>query len=185
MNGQSSTEDKPPTEELLWKVFDNVNRWLDFAEKKNGVILFGWGLIGVLFSEKLRDRLGFTCLVQCLSSAAVIIFFVAWLYALFSFLPRTKIDYALVLLGNESKKPNPPGDNLLFFGDIAKYDRDSYLAALQDEYGTKSRSDRTAGDLCSQAIQNANIALRKYRCFTRAMVLTALAAGLLVVSVFI
>jgi hypothetical protein len=61
-------------------------------------------------------------------------------------------------------------DNLYFFGDIAKYSASHYVTSLLVANGEEPRTiTRLEANLALQAIVNAGIARKKYRCFNIAV----------------
>ncbi len=107
---------------LLKEIFNNVNSWLTHAEAKNGAIIafniaclsFLWGMKGNHGAKVLN---GFSCII-ILSSTIM---------ALISFFPKT--DKSIVGRGGHA-----PEDNLIFYKDIVKYNKEDYVKAVFLQY---------------------------------------------------
>ena len=148
--------------ELLWSTFDKVTDCQRFAETKasalvvlnSGVLLF----VGQLGNgEWTQSRIGLASVIV-LSLGHL----VSLLLCLYSFVPQT----------TESRfDQNRPGeqDNLLFFGDIAKYEPQTYLQSLLERPEPYSAEERF---LARQIITNSKITLRKFILFRWAIELT-------------
>ena len=165
-------------DEQLKNIFININDWLKFAETKTATLLTGNSILifGILRTIKVQDTdfiqiiiLYFTMLLLSLSL----------LTCLISFIPSLKLPWLVTL-----KKPTE-NDNLLFFGDVAKYNSKSYLEKLFSSTSTeKSKKSFTALDnyYAEQIIANSIIALKKFRLFTFAIWLTAIAVLIIILA---
>jgi len=106
-------------EDKLWRIFENVNKWLEYAEKKNGVALVFIGVqltvLKVLSTE-----------IDCWMLAALVALGLCFLSTLWSFFPVTRISFLSRFCSNSWEKPSDK-DNLLFFGHIRKYSHKAYL----------------------------------------------------------
>lgn len=154
----------------LWKIFENVNRWLEYGERKNAYVLTFVGAelaLVKLFELPIQHW-------QTVTSLACLGF--TLLVAILSFLPKTRIPDAIYFLATSWFKPQTT-HNLLFFEHIAKHSVSDYMAALQDRYSLNPaiRGNRHLEDLCGQIVVNAGIAASKYRAFRVATVSTLIA----------
>ena len=147
--------------ELLWKIYDLVKSWLEYAEKKNAILFTIVGLeMGAL--KFLETQLDSKYL-----AITFIILAIAFFVALVSFCPKTDRLFFL-------KKAHPPEDlggatNLLFYGDIKKFSIDSYIDAIEKRYAIEVKDDRLAKDLCDQIVILSQIASSKFTMFKVAL----------------
>lgn len=160
-------------------IFKNVNEWLKFAEQKNAALLvlnggLIWGVTRAIPKDIQVDNIsywlnvaGFGCLI--ISAIACIV----------SFMPVLNDCWF-------SQGERRASDNSLFFGDIAKYDADSYLKLVLSKL-PKSEIKGTKFDLdyANQITNNAKITLTKYKWFGVASKITILGAILLSISLCI
>ena len=147
-------------EDRLWRVFDNVNRWLDYAERKNAILLTFIGMqltIGKTFIDSPS-----ACLLTAASVLAV-----CFLICLFSFFPQTAIPSWLYFWAKSSVAPESD-DNLLFYAHIAKYSVARYTEVLETYYAEPIREHRHLVDICTQIVVNSKIAYTKYSMFKAA-----------------
>lgn len=151
-------------EQRLSGIFANVNYWLKFAEAKNAAL---FAATSAMFFGIISLAQGFTNLPSELIAYLVvceIFLVVSAAFTLLSFIPRVKIPFITKL-----EKP-VDDDNLLFYGDIAKYDAEAYLKKLvETNLDDTSKLER---DYADQIIINSRITLWKYRYFNIAMWLT-------------
>lgn len=148
--------------EVLEKIFKNVNDWLNFAERKNATILSVFGFITIFsvlnYGYKFQD-------ISLLLKIGVISYLASYLCVLvstlLSLMPVTKLNKKLIN-GDKDKKVKD-SDNLWFYGDIIKYNQHEYIEALEKK-GVKEFSAMYK-QLISQIIINSHIASKKYSCF--------------------
>ncbi len=157
---------------LLKEIFNNVNSWLTHAEAKNGAIIafniaclsFLWGMKGNHGAKVLN---GFSCII-ILSSTIM---------ALISFFPKT--DKSIVGRGGHA-----PEDNLIFYKDIVKYNKEDYVKAVFLQYTQINIPDaeiqKLEMDLSDEITYNAEIVIRKYKFFGYAVKIDIFALALLV-----
>jgi len=149
-------------EERLKHTLSLVIDFVKFAEAKNAALLAANGvlIVGVLQAWSSRPH---PATWQCYYAIYLLVFLsLSVMVALVSFIPLKEFPSLLPI-----SRPTPQ-DNLVFFGDIAKYDVTQYLRALD----AQSASSHYERDLAGQIIINARVALRKYHCFTWALWLT-------------
>jgi hypothetical protein len=153
-------------EEKLRYILTMVNEWLKFAEAKNGALLVAdtailFGVFTVLNRSAAQ---------RVFIYLAVVLVIVSAISSLVSFIPQLKV------LSFTSKKRTGKKANLLFYGDIAEHDPQSYIEALHAESGTESKViEPMEVDYAQQIITNSRIAVRKYRCFNVGLYPTILA----------
>ncbi len=156
-------------------IFDNVNSWLKFAEAKNASILaFNSALIFGIF-KVFPDSASNNILLFYYLCFVVFLLLIAITMSLISFIPMLKYTY--IEFGEPSDN-----DNLLFFGDIAKY------ADFNEQYKRKVKEtlENTNNGFddyyISQTIINSKITYIKYKqfeiaiWFTFAAILTPIGA---------
>lgn len=151
-------------EETLKDIFLNVNDWLKFLESKNAVLvaLNGAAILGVL--EFIKDIESSSYLLTLYLCSFVICVGIGLVISLFSFLPQTKIPY---VWRNDIIRDS---DNLLFWGDIKKYDAITYLRNLYKNCGQDdNKYSRLELNYANQIIINAKIISRKSSCFKSAL----------------
>ena len=140
--------------EMLETIFSNVNSWLNFAEAKNAALMaFNIAMLAVTWGS--TENAGKNILFYGVNLAIVI----STIIALKSFKPDK----------GKCKKEN---DNLLFYEDIAKYSKESYLIALykkyQDTVKTEDELLKREIDYADEITYNAKIIVQKYKCFKNA-----------------
>jgi hypothetical protein len=143
-------------------VFSNVNRWLDHAEKKNAFLFSAFSLISLL-TVILNNQSSISLFLKIGSVITIGVYIVSLFFILLSLFPITKISKILLEKGKDKKLR--PEDNLLFYGDIAKYNSEEYLHAINTKYALKVDSNAIHKDLVCQIIINSNITSNKYQCF--------------------
>lgn len=156
--------------EQLKDISANVSSWVAFAEAKNGALLALDSGLALATTNMVLDRC-MPRLVLWYFYGAISFTVVSLLVALLSFLPQSHPSQG---------KPRSicEQDNLWFYGDIAQYDRYSYLAALRTSLvQTDAPENRLCVDLAGQVTTNSRIAVRKYAYFRVAVWL--LIAGVL------
>lgn len=156
-------------DEQLKNIFTNINDWLKFAETKTAALLTGNGILIFGILRTIKDQ-------EISSTQVLILYFVmlllilSLLTCLISFIPSLKLPWLVT-----SKKPTE-NDNLLFFGDAAKYDSKSYLKKLFSSTEKPEKSFTAFENYyAEQIIANSIIALKKFRLFTFAIWLTVIA----------
>lgn len=119
---------KKETEDCLLKIFDNVNYWVDYADKKSSYIIALFTVLSGFITFTLDKYNNY---ILIFGSFIFIIFYIISLFLLLcSLLPITNKFKNI----NSKCNINIAKDNLLYFGDIAKYDNDSYKSAMSDRY---------------------------------------------------
>lgn len=158
----------------LAEVFANVNSWLTFAEAKNAalVTLNGAGLLGLIGLLTNSDYKGGRPLTLYLWICAIFLV-LGLVVSLLSFKPFTlPFNGKKQLLKSQEEKLN-----LLFYGDLAKYNRSQdYLADIYKHYYNKDISEedfnRLELDYADEILINAKITVKKYQYFKLALFFT-------------
>jgi hypothetical protein len=88
-----------------------------------------------------------------------------------SFLPVTDLERSLA--GNHA--PPGPGDNLLYYGHVARYEPQALVRAVASMYVEVTPDEVAAGkrasDLAAQIVTNARITVRKLALYRAALLL--------------
>jgi len=145
--------------DILKDIFDNVNNWLKFAEAKNGAIIalnatviFGILKLGVI-NVNGNNILNYYLYV------AVFMLILSITIALLSFVPRLTHPYI------QFKKPLDK-DNLLYFGDIAKYTPYKYEERLNLSITINDENNSTLNVYyINQIVINSKITFIKFKQF--------------------
>lgn len=165
-------------ETRILNIFTNINRWLEYAERKNVIIL---SLISVeltlakyFISDSGPNKL------QIMS---LIFLGICVLISLISFFPKTVIPNWLTFWAYSTKPPKD-SDNLLFYGHIVKYSSKDYIDKLEQAYGMSISSDNYLKDLCSQIVINSQITNAKYNMFKASFWFMLIGQTLFIISVW-
>lgn len=145
--------------DFLLKVFNNVNYWLDYAERKLSYIttLFTIisGLCAFLFDIHFKNNK--------LIIVFIIVFFLIYIASLLLTLDSFSPIIDKFIKINSGDNVDMQKDNLIFYGDIAKYSVDTYKDALINRYSISINSDDyDTLDLINQIVVNSKIANKKY-----------------------
>lgn len=175
---KENVEDKALS--ILKEIFENTNRWLQFAEAKNGALigingLFLFKSVDYLF-EVINGELEINILIVGFMTA---VFFLAIIIALISFLPNTSV--IKVTTEDVSDNDNSCGDRILiFFEEISRYKnpsvylRDIYKCYLDTNVRIKSLN-KIELDYAKEILINSRITSYKYSLFKRAIKLNFIA----------
>jgi len=142
-------------EQKLWHILENVNRWLEYAERKNAILLSFIGAqltIGKIFIESPSRWI----------LAASVLLGICFVLTLLSFFPKTIIPEFVRYFAKSAPRET---DNLLFYGDISNYSVNLYTKKLEKYFGEDIRTNRYLEDICTQIVVNSQIANNKYRMF--------------------
>lgn len=156
-------------QENLKGILAGVNDWLKYAEIKNNylVVVSGVILFGTLsfIKDKQLGEIVFYYLVNVVVFDAL-----ALLTILISFLPQTKKQWFWTV------KDKKKDDNVLYYGDICKYEVKEYLDLVYNTFGQKvatcNNIKKIEIDYADQIITNAIIAKRKNTYFRIAFYFT-------------
>lgn len=163
---------------LLEKIFSNINDWLHFAEAKNAanIALVGAFITAIFNTEN----------INILSYLICIILVVSGVCSLISFIPRIeeKTD------ATEKKTANNELDeeNLLFYENIKMYSANVYLRKIIMMYFDNNKEIEIGKyqiDLSNEIIYNSGIVSIKYTCFRYAIILDIVAFVILAVYVIV
>ena len=140
-----------------------VNEWLRFAETKNAALL-AVDAGAVLALIKIAQGIDWNTPVGIWIFTTILLLLFSCVLAMISFLPDVVPKW-------KSPKKCPREDaNLLFYGDLAYYDRLSLLEAIaEQECASVPNNSAVLEDYAEQIITNSRIALRKYKFFRLGM----------------
>ncbi|UGX92936.1 DUF5706 domain-containing protein [Bradyrhizobium barranii subsp. barranii] len=153
-------EQREALEDALTSTLARAIDFIKFAETKNAALLTfasAWlvALSNLLVGDRALDRGPRTALI-----IALLLLAVAAIIALRSFLPKL----ALSTLHRDPDRSK----NLLYFGDIAKFEPSAYARRIRERYAAdpeQTVSDDYLDDLAVQVAANSRIALRKFKTF--------------------
>jgi hypothetical protein len=155
-------------EHILKDTFSNINDWLKFSETKTTALL---GANGVIIFGLFRIFKNSEVIHNYWISIVIIMFSISIFVNLASLIPSLKIPFILYKNKIEEK------DNLLYFGDIAKYSPNEYLNKLLNKENFSSIEKYYA----EQIIINSIIALKKFRLYMISISLTTIAILILLI----
>ncbi len=145
--------------ELLQKIFENTNHWLQFAEAKNAALIaFNIAVIAAVIGSDLYEK------NLPLSSFFIVGVIASTVVTLWSFKPINK--------ELEKAEKSSEIENLLHYAYIATLNRDEYIEKLCEKYWgiantQSSMISQLEKDYCQEIVENARIAVRKQKCFIR------------------
>lgn len=162
-------------QELLKEIFNNVNNWLTHAEAKNAAIV-AFNVACLSFIWGMRDIGDIKALIYIVCSGMLL----STIMALISFFPKT---------GKETKGQNgrTEQDNLIFYMDIAKYDKEQYIKAIFKQYAKKdileSEIQKIEKDFSMEITYNATVVIRKYKWFNYAVKIDGVMLAVLFIAI--
>lgn len=156
-------------ENELFNIFNNINRWLEFAEKKNTYIFSFFSLI-IIFTPFIGKLTSLNLLIKISICIFYLIYIVTITITIISLFPKT--DILKDEIENGKNKKIYDKDNLLFYGDISKYSQKEYIEALKNKYNIDVGKNIFAYNLVEQIIINSIITHKKLSCFKITSILT-------------
>ena len=120
--------DNKELDELLEKIFSNVNSWLNFAEAKNAAnVGFVVACLAAIFSLEDVNAL----LLNALLYTICIFLVISGMFSLISFLPKlgNKVIRKIPLFSKDKKRITDE-DNLIFFENIKEYSGEIFSSIL-------------------------------------------------------
>lgn len=127
--------DNKELDELLEKIFSNVNSWLNFAEAKNAAnVGFVVACLAAIFSLEDVNAL----LLNALLYTICIFLVISGMFSLISFLPKlgNKVIRKIPLFSKDKKRIKDE-DNLIFFENIKEYSGEVYIKQVCKMYFNK------------------------------------------------
>jgi hypothetical protein len=159
-------------ETTLLNIFNNINRWLEYAEKKNTYIFSLFSLM-IIFTPFIGRLSSLNSLIKISIGVFYILYVITMIITIISLFPKTIISKDK--LSNGKNKKLKESDNLLFYGDIAKYSREEYMDRLEKKYRINICESEYLIHLVDQIIINSNITQDKMNLFKYTSVLTIIA----------
>jgi hypothetical protein len=162
---------KRDIEERLGDLLDRVIDWLKFAEAKNtAAVGLSSTALGVIVTFLIAGPAAPTLAGVGLAIGAVTLM-VSLMLAVASFLPSTNLEKHLL---GEREEPGA-GDNLLFYGHLARYEPRALCRAIATHYFEAEPDDivlsKLAIDLAGQIVTNSRITVRKLALFRYSLLL--------------
>ena len=166
-----TTDIRRDVETRLSDLLNRVIDWLKFAEAKNtGAVGLSSTGLGVIVTFLVAGPSIPTLAGVGLGIGAVALM-LSLMLAVASFLPSTNLEKSLV---GGREKPGP-GDNLLYYGHVARYEPRPLTLAIAEIYfdqeGEAYTPSKLAIDLAGQIISNARITVRKLALFKYSLLL--------------
>ena len=160
--------------QYLKDVFDNVNKWLSFAEAKNGsIVIFNTTCI-VNIIKNIDDKeisiSNIWCWILCM-------FCISLIMALFSFKPNTKSIEAHIM---KKRKLNCER-NFLFYAHISELSPYEYITKLNNK-GIIVKINKIHKDYVDEIIMNSRITVWKYKMFKRSLWISIFGVILIILS---
>jgi hypothetical protein len=173
----SNTEQREALNSALTDTLSRTIDFLRFAETKNAALLtFASAWLLALASLLTSDRLPYAG-PRVAIAASLLFFALAALVALWSFLPKLKLD--------RFHRDPERQKSLLYFGDIAEFEAATYVKRFEERYSkdpTQVVSENYLHDLAIQTSTNSTLALRKFNIFNVGAALVMLALIILTVT---
>jgi hypothetical protein len=153
--------------DLLSRVID----WLKFAEAKNtGAVGLASTGLGVIVTFLVAGPPIPTLAGVGMGIGAVALM-LSLMLAVASFLPSTNLEKHLL---GAQEKPEP-GDNLVYYGHLARYQPKTLVRAIAEQYYDYEQDDfvpsKLAVDLAGQIVTNSRITIRKLGLFRYSLLL--------------
>lgn len=160
-------------EDRLKYTLQFVNDWLKFSEAKNAALVALVAVIMTKFSTGLWNEASgwiwwcYALGVWCITGGGAL--------SLMSFIPSLTFEWKPKI--NEQCATR----NLFYFGDVADLSAFDYLDAMYGAAASgENQKQKLELDLAGQIVTNSKIAIKKYRQFTRALILSL--AGFVLVA---
>lgn len=164
-------------QDLLKDIFDNVNNWLTHAEAKNAALV-AFNIACLSFISDMKDMVN----VEILYYIVCVGMLLSTILALISFFPK---------MGKETKDQSKHSDrdNLIFYMDIAKYNKEQYIKAVFKQYVKTDILDtevqKIETDFAEEITYNATVVIRKYKWFNYAIKTEILMLVVLVITLIV
>ncbi len=161
-------------QDLLKDIFNNVNNWLTHAEAKNvAIVAFNVACLSLISEIKDIANIKILYYIVCVGML------LSTIMALISFFPK---------MGKETKNQGSrsDSDNLIFYIDIAKYDKEQYIKAIFKQYAgidiLDTEVQKIEKDFAEEITYNATVVIRKYKWFNCAIKTEILMLVMLVIT---
>lgn len=157
-------------EELLYKIFSNVNEWLKFAEAKNAALVaFNSAAIAGIMQAYPTDNPD----LMIFKGIMIALFAISICASIYTFLPVLSKTFNYQKLNDTEFEKEKAKFNSLFYGHHCKITKEQLLALLNIKAPiTNPVVPNLEMDIADQIITNSEIAMSKYKLFTFAAYLT-------------
>lgn len=164
-------------QDLLKDIFNNVNNWLTHAEAKNAALVaFNIACLSFISDMKESVNVGILYYIVCVGML------LSTILALISFFPKMGKD-------TKDQSRHSDRDNLIFYMDIAKYDKEQYIKAVFRQYAKMDILDTEVQKIethfAEEITYNAAVVIRKYKWFNYAIKTEILMLVILVITLII
>jgi hypothetical protein len=174
-------------ESKLFAIFQIVNDWLKYAEAKHAGLLVVCGAGPAAILTVLYSSVSVSPNWQQWLFASLFCFLLGGIVSLFSFMPRVNRTHWTALMSGWGEVSEL--DNLLYFGDLSKYDAAQLVTSICERYSLtttpKSIQVGEARDIAMQIVINSRITRVKLRLFTAALVCIVVAIALLLLRLLL
>lgn len=180
------------TEERLWKIFENTNKWLEYAERKNTYALTFIGFQLTLLTALVNEvspwlYVSLVCLGICFLLTILSLFPVTWIFTLQEErTKKAKVCREHKDLSNHSNKQLDGleySENLIFYGHISRHSNESYVDRLEKRLGVQISGVYALECLCNQIVVNSRIAATKFKFFKLISALMVIGQLFFIVSI--
>lgn len=164
-------------QDLLKDIFGNMNNWLAHAEAKNAALV-AFNIACLSFVSDIKDTVNVEILYYIVCAGMLL----STVLALISFFPKT---------GKETKDQSgySDRDNLIFYMDIAKYNKEQYIKAVFKQYAKTDILDaevqKIEKDFAEEITYNATVVIRKYKWFNYAIKTEILMLVILIIALIV
>ena len=153
--------------ENLWKIFYNINNWLEFSEKKNSLLLSINSIFLTFLTIYLRFYVSSNQLKEfrCALILFLVFLLISIFFALVSFFPKSKLSaFSTIRVGDDLEIDTR---NLVFYAHIATFSKQEYILALKNRYGDHFIESNLDKDIVEQILINSEIVDAKFTLFKR------------------
>lgn len=158
--------------EYLKDTFNNINKWLSFAEAKNGsIVVFNTTcIVNVMKEVEYISITNIWCWILC-------IFCISLLIALYSFKPNTNS------IENIYRKRKLNGKrNFLLYSHVAELSPYEYITKLNNEGIMVDRKNKVHTDYIDEIIVNSRISTWKYKVFKKSLCISMVGVTCIILS---
>jgi hypothetical protein len=155
-----TNEQREALNDALSATLSRTIDFLKFAETKNAALLTFASAWLVAITSLLSNHRIAHCGPRAAVVASLLLFALAAVIALYSFLPKLKLS----AFHRDPERQK----SLLYFGDIAEFDAATYAVRFSERYASepdKLISENYLHDLAIQVAANSSITLRKFTLF--------------------
>lgn len=164
-------------QDLLNDIFSNVNNWLTHAETKNAALVaFNVACLSFIWDMKINADAKILYYIVCVGML------LSTILALISFFPKTSKE-------TRDQRRHSDLDNLIFYADICRYNKEQYIKAIFKQYAKNDILDteiqKIEKDFAEEITYNAAVVVRKYKWFNYALKTEILMLVVLVITLIV